>query len=416
MFSRRIPTYSSARSSFQKYVSIDGIQKYNNYKNEIEQKIINYYGDPDIKNFSEICTSNGKCNFNKIQAKKTFEPKTVKKGTCTGETNCEKPILSAGAEKITSVTRPLARNKIAISSPQSDPKDHHQKVTDGQELKKANVSTQPQPSIKNPAPHVVPEIEVPGKSANLDFRNSEENHARPQPLVVAEPKENVLVTPPRDHPVETITIGESGRGNSSEVSDSDKNIIPSKLLGDQTQSNNSPYQINTNGKLNLHINFAGQANGHHNIDTAIVVEHVPPQGNTVEKGTTYASANGLFPVDVLPVEQQRDGATTSIMHLSGGCDNTGMTYTDNEDSSNRTLCNERSSDQVYHSETLSSKGRDSELFNDNGNILDRLKDFFESIPNNERVIKTSAPIGIALLLGHKNFNAHRNCSVVGPSF
>ncbi|KMZ77166.1 hypothetical protein PVIIG_05642 [Plasmodium vivax India VII] len=135
MIGRRNPAYGSASSSFQMFFSIGCTQKYNNYKNEIEQKIsafkkrkradfkewatinkfikdknneitdcvtnkyisVDFYGDPDIKNFSEICTSDGKCNIQKTQDKKPAAPKTGKRGNCdfSQEKGTDKNVLQS---------------------------------------------------------------------------------------------------------------------------------------------------------------------------------------------------------------------------------------------------------------------------------------------------------------------------------
>ncbi|EDL42762.1 variable surface protein Vir18, putative [Plasmodium vivax] len=339
-----------------------------------------------IINFSKRCTKGGKCNNGNIQVKKPPVPKTGKKETCERGTNCENQIPSAGTEQITSKTRTAERNSITVSSPGPDPKSQVQKGTAGQESKNADVSTQPQQSISNTAPTIVSEVEVPAQSVNLDSSTSEENQAKTQPLSVSKPEENVLVTAARDNPVESITNGELDRGNSSEVSDSDKNIVPSKLLGNQTPSDNPHDQTNTDGKLNLGINFASQTNAHHNVDTAIVAEDVPPHGNTGERGPMDASAKGMVLDDVSNIIQHRGETTTSIKHLSGGCDNTSMAYADNENSPVRTLCNEGTREDV-------------ESFNDDNNILDTLKEFFVAIPNKDHIIQASAPMGIVMLLG-----------------
>ncbi|EDL42711.1 variable surface protein Vir18, putative [Plasmodium vivax] len=408
MLGRRNPAHNSAFDIYRRFYSNDCTQKYNKYKNEIEQKIsvfkkrkstnfkewdtinkfiidknneikdcvskkyvsIDYYGDPDIKNFSEICTSDGKCNNGNTQVKKSPATKTGKRETCKRGTNCGNQIPSAGAETITLQRRPPAKNTIRVSSPMPDPKNQ------------------------------VAEVEVPGKSVNLGSSSSEENQAKTQHLIVSKPsQENVLGTAPRDHPVETITNGESGRGNSSEVSDSDKNTLTTKLLDNQSLSDNPLNQQNTVGKLNLCRDCTLQANAQHNVDTAIVVEDVPPQGNTVERDPTDAAANGLVLVDVGPLEQHKDVTTTGIKHLSGGCDNIGVPYAHNEDSPDRTHCNEGTSDQEPHSKTISSKGENIESFNDNSNIIDTLKEFFEVISNKDHIIKASAPMGIVMLLG-----------------
>ncbi|KMZ76617.1 hypothetical protein PVIIG_05461 [Plasmodium vivax India VII] len=352
-----------------------------------------------IINFSKRCTSDGKCNNGNTQVKKPPTPKIGKRETCKRGGNCENQIPSAGAEKITLPRRPPARNPITVSSPGPDTKSQGQKDTARQESNNADVRTQQQRSITNPAPPVIPEIEVPGKSANLDSITSEENQARPQPLVVEEPKENILGSPTRDHPVETITNGESCRGNSSEVSDSDKNTLPSKLLGDQTQSDNSLYLTNVDGNLNQCRDCVEQANDPHVVDTAVASKHDLHHGKTAEKGPMDASANVLVLDEKQPIEQHGDEATTSIIHHSGVCDNNGMAYADNEYPSVRTLCNKRTSDQEDYSKTLSSKGEDIELFNGNGNILDTLKKIFDSIPNKNHIMQASAPMGIVLLLG-----------------
>ncbi|SCA82022.1 hypothetical protein, conserved [Plasmodium vivax] len=451
MFARRNPTYGNASSSFQKYVSIDCTQKYNNYKNEIEQKIsqfknrkrkifnewnginkfiidknneiaycvrnnyisVNFYGDPDIKNFSEICTSDRKCNFNKTQAKKTFEPKTVKKGTCTGERNCEKQAPSVGAEKIKSETRPLVKDTITVSSSGPDLKGQRQKAADGQESQNANISTQPQPSITNPASPVVPNVEVPEESANPDFRSSGPKEAQKQTSDVSDPpNEDILGTEPRNSPLQTVLIQESNPGDFSQEKGTDKNVLQSKLPSDNTNGANPiGHQANVDPVVQKE-NLVAPLPSTHIHDTVSDVERDHSDGNSDNGVSTSVSYNVLDRVNGTSLGQPADEVPTSADSIVadttdsvqfdskgvGGAD-IGKLVIDSEHARVKTPCSEMPSTQAIHNGDSCIKEQDNELVHNNDNNLGIFNDIYQMIlSNKDNMTNASIPIGIVLLL------------------
>ncbi|SCA83777.1 hypothetical protein, conserved [Plasmodium vivax] len=441
MIGRRNPAYGSASSSFQKYVSIDCTQKYNNYKNEIEQKIsqfknrkrkifsewnginkfiidknneiaycvrnnyisVNFYGDPDIKNFSEICTSDRKCNFNKTQAKKTFEPKTVKKGTCTGERNCEKQAPSVGAEKIKSETRPLVKDTITVSSSGPDLKGQRQKAADGQESQNANISTQPQPSITNPASPVVAAVEVPEQSANLHSRSSGLEVAQKHSSDLSDPpNEDKLGTEPRNAPLETTFIQEYNPSYSSQEKGTDENVLHIKLpTGDQANVDLVDQRENRGATPPSHIHVA-----------ASDVEGAPSDGNSADRVFTSALNNGLYPVNGTPHGKLGGEAITRTVSVVADINDnvhfdskdvrdgdTDKLVTDDARARAKTLSNEIRSTQADCNGDTCIKGQDNELVHNNDNNLGILNDIYEAIlRNKDNMTNASIPIGIVPLL------------------
>ncbi|VUZ99476.1 PIR protein [Plasmodium vivax] len=64
-----------------------------------------------------------------------------------------------------------------------------------------------------------------------------------------------------------------------------------------------------------------------------------------------------------------------------------------------THCIKNADGALVDSGTTCTEKHDNVLFNGNGNILDTLKKFFDSIPNKNHIMQASAPMGIVLLLG-----------------
>ncbi|CAI7724222.1 hypothetical protein, conserved [Plasmodium vivax] len=450
MIGRRNPAYGSASSSFQMFFSIGCTQKYNNYKNEIEQKIsafkkrkradfkewatinkfikdknneitdcvtnkyisVDFYGDPDIKNFSEICTSDGKCNIQKTQDKKPAAPKTGKRGNCKGGTNCENLIPPARAEKITSETRPLIKDTITISSPGPVPKDQLQKATVGQETKNVNVNTQPQLRTAHSVHSVAPNVEVPEESANPDSKSSGLEDAQKQSSDVSDPpNEDKLGTEPRNGPLQTVIIQEFNPGDSSQEKGTDKNVHQSNLHSDNTNgASPSDRQVNVDLVVQRENHDANHPSHIH--AAASHVEGASSDGNSADRVSTSALHNGLDTVNGTSLGQPGDEATsgrvsmvagnTDSVHLestgaSGG--DTDKLVTDDARARAKTLSNEIRSTQADCNGDTCIKGQDNELVHNNDNNLGILNDIYEVIlRNKDNMTNASIPIGIVLLL------------------
>ncbi|CAI7718644.1 hypothetical protein, conserved [Plasmodium vivax] len=360
---------------------------------------VDFYEDPDIKSFSEICTSDRKCNFNKTQAKKTFEPKAVKKGTCTGETNCEKPILSARAEKITPKTRSAERKSVTISLPGPDLKDQRQNATAEQESQSVNVNTQPQHSTANSVHSVSPNVEVPEQTANPDSRSSGPEEVQKHFSDVSDPpNEDKLGTEPRNGPLQTTFIQESNPSYSSQEKGTDENVHQIKLPTDD--------QANVDLVVQKE-NLVAPLPSAHIHDAVSDVEGDHSDGNSDNGVSTSVSYNGLDRVNGTSLGQPPDevptsaDTTDSVQFDSKGVRDadTGKLVTDGEHAHVKALCNEIPGTQAIHNGDSCIKEQDNELVLNNGGDLGIFSNIFQVIQRNkDNMTNASIPIGIVLLL------------------
>ncbi|KMZ86061.1 hypothetical protein PVBG_05460 [Plasmodium vivax Brazil I] len=334
-----------------------------------------------IINFSKICTNDGKCNTGNTQVKKPTATKTEIKGTCKGERNCEKQAPTARAEQITPKTKPLLSDTITVSSPRSDPKIQGQKATAGQESRNANVSTQPQRSITNLAPPVVAEVEVSEHKVHQDSMISEQDKAQKEQLAVSESsKVNLEDTPPRAPFVPTATNDVSATGHSSGVIDPGKNTIQSKLPCNETFDGNLSCQHHISDQdlaRNEGNDKALSSNIHHvgaSPKVADLVSATSSEQPGEERGTEMVSG------DVSTINSEGSDIKNYSDEKSSNAD------TDTQDSPNKILCAEGSSDKMLS-------------IADNGNKSDIFEKFLEAISNKDHIIQTSAPMGIVMLLG-----------------
>ncbi|CAI7718307.1 PIR protein [Plasmodium vivax] len=366
-----------------------------------------------IINFSKICTNDGKCNTGNTQVKKPTATKTEIKGTCKGERNCEKQAPTARAEQITPKTKPLLSDTITVSSPRSDPKIQGQKATAGQESRNANVSTQPQRSITNLAPPVVAEVEVSEHKVHQDSMISEQDKAQKEQLAVSESsKVNLEDTPPRAPFVPTATNDVSATGHSSGVIDPGKNTIQSKLPCNETFDGNLSCQHHISDQ-DLARNEGNDKALSSNIrDNTFMTSGVSLDENPSDKDHVGASPKVADLVSATSSEQPGEERGTEMVSgdvstiNSEGSDiknysdeKSSNADTDTQDSPNKILCAEGSSDKMLSSDAPCNAEIDSGLVADNGNKSDIFEKFLEAISNKDHIIQTSAPMGIVMLLG-----------------
>ncbi|KMZ83196.1 hypothetical protein PVBG_06032 [Plasmodium vivax Brazil I] len=344
----------------------------------------------NIKNFrlkcpnryAPTCSNSSPSQVRKSPASK----KTVSEESCKASKGCNKEITATELEKGKSQSISPEVDSKTVRSPGADPKHQHQKNSIRQDQRNTNIISQLQPSVSRSDPLVVAEVKESEQSDNggSTSPNREEAHAQTLP-VVGPSKENTFENHPRDQQLQSATTVESDSGDSSQVRDSDENTPQSETLRDEKVGVNTTDQQSKVVTVPPRDNVDGQAVATNTRVPESAAEGVSPNQNN-HQGDRISASTGNLSSPSAELDTRNDNHTGSVT-------------TNSEPSPVETACTEASSDQASGSETPCSNREDSELFNDNGNILDRLKDFFESIPNNERVIKTSAPIGIALLLG-----------------
>ncbi|KMZ88875.1 hypothetical protein PVBG_06072 [Plasmodium vivax Brazil I] len=364
--------------------------KNNKIKNCVNKGYVSndLYAVDTIKSFRERCLNRSAptcSNSSPSQVRKSPELKRFDAGdSCKPGKNCKGGIAQSKEERGKSQSRALEEGSKTIGTPRTDPKHERQSNPIGQEPVNAKIISQPPPSVAHSDSHVVPEVKEPEQRDNGDSSLSNREEAQAQPLPILEhSKEKKFETSPRDQQLQNVITEKPGTGDSSHVRDSDEYAPKGKL---PVGANSNLQQDNVEQVL---YREGSNENPPPNYDTVSGVEISPPGGNPVNRRVTAETISG-----VVPTSNSADPDGKSHMD-----DDSANRPVDSEVSPVKTACAEASSDQASGSETSCSKREYSELNTSTGNILERVHEFFNKLPNKEHVIKASAPMGIVLLLG-----------------
>ncbi|SCA60022.1 VIR protein [Plasmodium vivax] len=205
MFIRRTSAHNSALDIYKRFYSNECTKKYNKYKNEIEQKIslfnrlnhahfkkewdkvdrfikeknneitdcvknkhvsVDYYGDPDIKNFSDRCPNPSTCRNNPVTpVKKIPESKNEKKETCRGA-KCKKQLASTEVVSSKSQSRITPVDPVAKSSNVHASPKQRKKHTDEEVSQAAKAVLQTKENVKPVGNSNRSELKVPEENTN----------------------------------------------------------------------------------------------------------------------------------------------------------------------------------------------------------------------------------------------------------
>ncbi|KMZ76719.1 hypothetical protein PVIIG_05718 [Plasmodium vivax India VII] len=371
--------YLKSFRHWQQFKGASCLNKYSTYKKEIEEKINDCYRstnpnfytqwhqlneqikqknneikncaqrnglsldlleDDKIKSFSALCPNISSCRTKPLSLVKnqaSLRPDT--KGTCKGE-SCHQKSTRIKSPKAKTQLIPPRESSNTISSPNLETKNPVEVHPERKESEQPSVPSQSHQDSKHRVSPVKTEV---GSSEPLDIQNPK----KPQ-LEQASAQSESLPEPVTTTELSNHQVSHSSSKSASEEFDATSSSQEIDLKGITHQSGISADQTSYDNLHRLQP-IKGIADGKQD-----------PDNETVPVGIK----DGLSPPGNVMISTNVGGENLA-----------------------RTSMGDVTSKKV------------NEIDANNGNILHTLSEFFNGIPNNPEIIKTSAPIGIALLLG-----------------
>ncbi|CAG9479561.1 unnamed protein product [Plasmodium vivax] len=449
---RNLGIYRSSLHNWQKYGGNYCFNKYSTIKSEIEAKIDkfnkvqhkNFYQEWDklnktiiqknneikdciakrhisndlyvvdtINNFSIRCPNRNAptCrNSSPFQDKKSPALKRFgTAGSCTKGKDCNKETSAKREEKSILQSGVPAGDSKRLSLPRQDPKDQRPQHSTAIVPIDTNAISQAQPSTIY-TPPLVAKVQASEDNVHRVSITSEQDETQKEQLAVSESsKVNVEENPPRDAFVQTLINNESETDHSSGVTDSGKNTLQGKLPGNETFDGNFLGQKHISDQFLPRNDLAVSSNIR---DTTFMTAGVSLGEKPSDKDHVGASPKVADLVSVTSSEQPGEETVTetvsgdvSTINSAGSeiknynDEKSSNADTDTQDSLNKRLCSEGSSDKMLSSDAPCNAEIDRGLVADNGNKSDIFDKFLEAISDKDHIIQASAPMGIVMLLG-----------------
>ncbi|SCA60407.1 VIR protein [Plasmodium vivax] len=371
------------------------------------------YAIDTINNFSRRCLNPRAqtCrNSSTSQDKKSPALKRLgAAGSCTAGKNCNKETPGKREEKSRLPSGVQAGDPKRTSSPRQHPKDQGPQQPTAKEPINTRVISQAPPITTHTAPLVV-EVEVSEDKVHLDSITSEQDEAQKEHLTISvSSKVNAEETPPKDHSVQTVINHVSATGHSPGVMDLDKITLQGRLPGNETFDGHLPCHQHISYQDLPRNDGNDQAVSSNIRDTSFMTAGLSLGENPFERDHVDVSAKGVDLVSATSSEQTGEETNTETVsdvvstinsedsEIKNSRDaNFSNADTDNQASPDKTLCTEGSVDNVLSSGAHFNAEQVGELTYDQSDIFGKV---INAIQDNPQIIKTSMPIGIALLLG-----------------
>ncbi|SCA60713.1 VIR protein [Plasmodium vivax] len=337
------------------------------------------YDDDKIKDFSTLCPNKSACLTKPSPpVKKHASLQPAAKGICKEGKICQQQKQQTKSSKAKTQSLPPRESSNVISSPNLETKNP---VKVHPERKESEQPAVPSHAHQDPKHHGNPVKTEGGSSESSDIHipkkpELEQAWAQPAhlPAVVTTTE---LSTQQNSHSSPRSVSEESAASNSSQEIGSKGSTLQSGIPADQTSDHNLLNLQSIKG-----ITDVNQDPNNPKVRTEIEDDLSPGKA-------PFSTSVGVEK----PPRTFTDTDKTNIPGAST-CD---KTYTDRPTNGETSGGFFGSGEPVSADVPSAEKGN--EIDTNNGNILDTLSEFFNGIPNNPQIIKTSAPVGIALLLG-----------------
>ncbi|CAI7718321.1 PIR protein [Plasmodium vivax] len=395
--------YRTTNQSF--YTQWKQLYKYINDKNnEIKSCArkngisLDLFADDKIKSFSILCPNVSYCRRKPqsiVKNHASLQP--AAKGTCKKGEICQQKNTRTKSPKVKTQSTPPRESSNAISSPSLETKNPVEAHTESKESKQPFV---PSHAHQDPKHHGSPVQTEGGSSESLSIHNP----TKPE-LEQALAQSASLLVPATTTELSTHQISHSPRSIASEEPDASG---PPEEIGAKGSTLQSGIPADQTSDDNLHSlqSITGITDGIQDLNDQIFPAEI--EGD-------LSPGKVLFSTEV----GGQNPARTSTGDDSSSIIVTACTDTDKTNIYRASICDKTSIDAPTNRKTpddeaasgvfvggerainagILSAENDNEIDTNNGNILGTLSGFFKGIPNNPQIIKTSAPIGIALLLG-----------------
>ncbi|SCA60792.1 VIR protein [Plasmodium vivax] len=422
---------------WQKHEAASCYNNYYRYKTEIEEKIDNFYRfknrnvytqwqdlneyikqknneikncdrkkrisldlleDDKIKGFSTLCPDRSSCRTKPSPpVKKDASLQPAAKRICKGDSCQQRKILTKSPKAKPELVLPTESSN-AISSPILGTKNPVEVHPEREESKQPVLASQaPQDTNHRGSP-----VQNKGRSSeSLDIhipKKHELEQASAQPASLPAPVTTTELS--------THQFSDSPRSNASEESDASSPPEEIDLKGSNHQSGISAGQTSDD---NLHSlqSITGITDGIQELNNQTVRVEIKDGLSTPGNVLHSTEVGEVNP----PLTSTGDVSSSST---EAACANTDKKNIPRPSTCDRTSIDTPTNREPYSDEDASvgfvggegdinadvpSAENGNERDTNNGNILDTLSEFFNAIQNKPQIIKTSAPIGIALLLG-----------------
>ncbi|CAG9480921.1 unnamed protein product [Plasmodium vivax] len=431
--------YNRIINTYQQYYAAPCLNSYSTLKNDIDQRIDDFYNtknkdiynewsklyryireknaslkhcvdngyiksdlneDEKIKNFRTICDKKRICHINvesiihkNLSSKRTGRVEPCRGKNCKTET-AEKVKLPSQLEGESSKATRLQRPKV-----QSISLEH----AGGEESNKQNEFLPAQSDVKVRPNSIKSEDHEPESVTNKESSTSVHGSTFTQALPgIGDTPPRELYTQAEDSPSLSSSARESDAEGKLQVNNPGKSFSQSNLSVDQNLGDNH---------RNMQTHQGGDVENQDNSHEIVVTQH----SDKVSSLETASASEK--PDDEGSVDRDNNGSGNNVEALAledaiplvAEKENIVIAPTVGVSSVDASLSPETSDDEAAHGGFNGDEGafnagipsaeNGNERDTNNGNILDTLSGFLNGIPNNPQIIKTSAPIGIALLLG-----------------
>ncbi|KMZ99023.1 hypothetical protein PVNG_03862 [Plasmodium vivax North Korean] len=445
MFIRRTSAHNSALDIYKRFYSNECTKKYNKYKNEIEQKIslfnrlnhahfkkewdkvdrfikeknneitdcvknkhvsVDYYGDPDIKNFSDRCPNPSTCRNNPVTpVKKIPESKNEKKETSRGA-KCNKQLASTEVASSRSPSRivpkdPVARSSNVHVSPKPEKKHADEEVS---QAEKAVLQTK---ENVNPFDNSdLSEIKVPEQNINHNSSASGQVQNLTQQFSSSVHPENKELRTDFNDASQNSFKEEPESLSTSQVTGLDTSTLQSfpsivQDVDNETTENQDNDHVSHTSKISCLGDFSVE---HHTAEHTCL-----KTADSTHYDGKKKDEEGTLDTPPPAEEAGKESNSVSSVNSKGNYrESPDHSFTDIQDDphinfpaqnpDHKTSCREGATSTGNYNEMPCSAEKGSELVTDNGNQSDILGKIFEAISNKEHIIQASAPMGIVLLL------------------
>ncbi|CAI7723973.1 PIR protein [Plasmodium vivax] len=446
MFIRRTSAHNSALDIYKRFYSNECTKKYNKYKNEIEQKIslfnrlnhahfkkewdkvdrfikeknneitdcvknkhvsVDYYGDPDIKNFSDRCPNPSTCRNNPVTpVKKIPESKNEKKETCRGA-KCKKQLASTEVVSSKSQSRITPVDPVAKSSNVHASPKQRKKHTDEEVSQAAKAVLQTKENVKPVGNSNRSELKVPEENTNHNSIISGQVQNQTQQFSGSVHPENKEIRTDFNDASQNSSRGEPESLDTPQITDLDTSTLQSfpitvQDVDNETAENQDNDRVSHISKIpcpgDLTVeHLSAEYTCHKNADSTDYDEKKKDEEATFD---THPHAEDVG----------KEGNIVSSVHSKGNYrESHDHSLTDIQDDlhmnlsaqnpDHKTTCREGATTSENDNGTPCNSENDSGLVTDKDNKSDFFGKIFEVISNKDHIIQASAPMGIVMLLG-----------------
>ncbi|KMZ95502.1 hypothetical protein PVMG_05809 [Plasmodium vivax Mauritania I] len=382
------------------------LYKYINAKNDsikhcVDKRYINsdFSKDEKINNFKSICNNRGECRINVESNINKNSPlkRAVTAEPCKGRKNCLpettgkvklRSQLNGEPSKVTHLHRPKVQ-KITLEHAGRDESNKQSEVDQSDLKTRLN-------SIKSKVDE--PEL-VTNKQSSISVQGRTSTQAFPETEDIPPIELNPQA---KDSPSKGSFAGESDARGTLQVSNLGISLLQNNLTDDQTlDANSRNVQTHPGGGVEKQDRNHQIYTTEHSDRVSLLGSDSAPEKldneDSVDRDNNGSCNNVEAHVleDAIPLDAEKENVVIAPAVGVSSVDASLSPETSDDEAAHGGF---NGDEGAFNAGALSAE-KGNEVDTNNGNILDTLSEFLNGIQSNPQIIKTSMPIGIALLLG-----------------